>query len=127
MDGFPVDVKAFKDFYTAAMSMQADAFHDDPVTAAPDVTMEFTMSSGSVRTYTVGFVPHSQEFYAVVKNGRSDMLVNRLQVKAVLKWLDDARGERRRLSIARILPRRRSSRGCSRPACPGRTGRPWTG
>lgn len=89
VDGRPVSAKAFKDYYTAAMSMEADAFHDDPVSGAPEVTLEFAMNSGPVRTYTVGFVPYSQEFYAVVKNGKSDILVNRQQVKVVLRWLDD--------------------------------------
>jgi len=89
VDGRLVSEKAFKDYYMAAMSMQADAFHDDPVSGAPDVTLEFTLSTGPVRTYTVGFVPYSREFYAVVKNGKSDILVNRQQVKVVVQWLDD--------------------------------------
>lgn len=89
VDGRPVSAKAFKDFYTAAMSMQADAFHDDPVSGAPEVTLEFTMISGPLRTYAVDFVPYSREFYAVVKSGKSDMLVNRQQVRAVLRWLED--------------------------------------
>jgi hypothetical protein len=42
-----------------------------------------------VRTFTVGFVPYSQEFYAVVKSGRSDLLVNRQQVKVLLQWLEE--------------------------------------
>ena len=89
VDGRAVDVKAFKDFYTGAMSLQADTFHGDPVTGEPEVTFQFTFSAGPVRTYTVGFVPYSQEFYAVVKNGASDMLVNRQQVKVLLQGLEE--------------------------------------
>lgn len=89
VDGGAVSEKAFKDFYVRAVSLQADALHDDPVSGSPDVTFAFTLNAGSVRTYTVSFVPHSQEFYAVVKGGRSDLLVNRQQVKVLLQQLED--------------------------------------
>ena len=104
VDGKPVDVKAFKDFYTNAMSLQADAFHDEPVSGKAEVTFEFALNAGSVRAWTVGFVPHGQEFYAVVKNGTSDMLVNRQQLKAVLGWLEELAGQRR-YSVAPVLLR----------------------
>jgi hypothetical protein len=89
VDGRAVEVKTFKDFYVSAISMQADALHDDSVSGIPDVTMEFTLNSGPLRTYAVRFVPHSQEFYAVVKGGKSDLLVNRQQVKVLLQQLDE--------------------------------------
>jgi hypothetical protein len=92
VDGKAVDVKAFKDFYTNAMSLQADAFHDEPVSGKAEVTFEFALNAGSARTWTVGFVPHGLEFYAVLKNGASDMLVNRQQVKVLLQWLEELAG-----------------------------------
>jgi hypothetical protein len=93
VDGRTVGAKAFKDFYTNAISLQADALHDDPVKGAPEVTFVFTLNTGSPRMYTVGFVPYSQEFYAVVKGGRSDLLVNRQQVKALLQSLEELAGQ----------------------------------
>jgi hypothetical protein len=93
VDGRPVDVKVFKDFYTNAVSLQADAFHDEPVSGKAEVSFEFGLNAGTVRTWTVGFVPHGQEFYAVVKNGASDMLVNRQQVKVLLQRLEELAGQ----------------------------------
>jgi hypothetical protein len=89
VDGRAVDAKSFKDYYTNAVSLQADALHEDTVNGAPEVTFTFTLTAGSVRTFTVAFVPYSQEFYAVVKGGRSDLLVNRQQVKVLLQWLEE--------------------------------------
>ena len=88
VDGRSVDVKAFKDFYVAAVSLQIDALRDRAVNGDADFTMIFSLNTGTVRTFTVRFVPYSQEFYAVFKNGAGDILVNRQQVKVLLQSLE---------------------------------------
>ncbi len=88
VDGHAVAVKAFKNFYTDAMSLQIDGLHDGAATGAAEVTMTFMLNSGSARTFTASFVPYSQEFYAVLKGGKGDILVNRQQVKVLLEELD---------------------------------------
>jgi hypothetical protein len=50
--------------------------------------MTFTLNAGPGRSLAVRFLPWSQEFYAVTKNGAGDILVNRQQVKELLQQLD---------------------------------------
>lgn len=89
VDGRVVTEQTFKDFYMAAVSLQTDSLFDGALPAgAPDLTMTFGLIKDRGGTFAVRFVPYSQEFYAVVKNGRSDLLVNRQQVKYLLQQLD---------------------------------------
>jgi hypothetical protein len=84
-----VDVTAFKSLYQTAISLQIDTLLDTPATGTAAVTMVFSLNAGAVRTLTVEFVPYGQEFYAVIKHGKGDMLVNRQQVNFMLKSLED--------------------------------------
>jgi hypothetical protein len=91
VDGRAIDVKTFKDFYVFAISLQIDAFYEDertPVSAPVEAGMTFGLKDGPVSEFIVEFVPYSQEFYAVQKNGKGGILVNRQQVKALMEELD---------------------------------------
>jgi hypothetical protein len=87
IDGHAVDEKSFKDAYVAAISLQVDSYNNAPVSGAADVTMTFGLNTGA-GPFVVRFVPWSQEFYQVSKAGRSDILVNRQQVKVMLDLID---------------------------------------
>jgi len=89
VDGHAVSEKAFKDFYQLAISLQVDSLRTEAVSGAPAFTMTFGLNKGAARSFAVGFVPYSQEFYAVLKNGTGDALVNRQQVKVLLQRLED--------------------------------------
>ena len=89
VDGRAVDVQRFKDFFIFAISLQIDSFHEDTVDGPAEVTLSYGLNEGPVPVFDVEFVPHSQEFYAVRKNGRSDILVNRQQVAALLQELEE--------------------------------------
>ena len=89
VDGKPVEAKAFKNFYTLMASMQIDSLHSAAIAEKPDATFTYTLNAGSVRTFRVSFVPYSGEFYALFKNGKSDILVNRQQLKVILQELDE--------------------------------------
>jgi hypothetical protein len=88
VDGKPVEAKAFKNFYTLLASMQIDSLHAAKLEEKPEATFTYTLNSGTVRTFRVTFVPYSQEFYALFKNGKSDILVNRQQLKVILQELE---------------------------------------
>ena len=88
IDGRAVDEKSFKDTYVAAISLQVDTYNDSPVNGAADVTMSFALNTAGASAFTVRFIPWSQEFYQVSKGSRSDILVNRQQVKVLLGLLD---------------------------------------
>ncbi len=87
VDGHPVPEKSFKDAYVTAVSLQVDSYNDKPVTGAADVTMTFGLNTGA-GPFVVRFIPWSDEFYQVSKAGRSDILVNRQQVKVLLGAID---------------------------------------
>jgi hypothetical protein len=89
VDGRAVAEQTWKSFYVAAISLQTDSLFDGALPGgAPALTMTFTLNTGAAETFSARFVPYSQEFFAVVKNGRSDILVNRQQVKFLLQQLD---------------------------------------
>jgi hypothetical protein len=89
VDGKSVPEKSFKNFYVAAVSLQSDTlFQGGPPAGAAEVTMTFGLIRGTAKTFTVRFVPYNADFFAVVKNGKSDMLVNRQQVTYVLDLLN---------------------------------------
>jgi hypothetical protein len=88
VDGRAVAEKPFKDFFVAAVSLQIDAFRDQAVSGDAEATISFALNRGPARTFTVRFVPYSQEFYAVLKNGAGDLLVNRQQVKFLFQSLE---------------------------------------
>jgi hypothetical protein len=89
VDGHSVPMSAFKDFFVAAVSLQVDSLYDGAIpSGAPDFTLSFTLNRAGGRQLVAKFVPYSQEFYAVVKGGKSDSLVNRQQVKFLLGELD---------------------------------------
>ena len=90
VDGRAIDVKTFKDFYVFSISLQIDAFYEDEgaVDASVEAEMTFEINEGPVPALKVEFVPYSQEFYAVRKNGKGGILVNRQQVNALVAELD---------------------------------------
>jgi hypothetical protein len=88
VDGRAVEEKPFKDFFVAAVSLQIDALRDRAVSGDAEATITFSLNQGPVRTFAVRFVPYGQEFYAVLKNGAGDLLVNRQQVKYLFQSLE---------------------------------------
>jgi len=89
VDGAPVEERAFRDFYTRLISLGVDSLHDDEVAdRKADLTVTYYLNKGTTRVFRVRFVPYNPVFYAVVKNGVSDLLVNRTQVANLIETIE---------------------------------------
>jgi hypothetical protein len=89
VDGSPVTERAFRDFYQRMISLGVDAAHDKQVPdRGADLVFTFRLNRGNSRTFRVSFVPWDPVFYAVVKNGVSDLLVNRRQVENLIEVIE---------------------------------------
>ncbi|HYH03708.1 MAG TPA: DUF4340 domain-containing protein [Bacillota bacterium] len=89
INGKTVAEPVFKTFYRSLIGVSFEA--DNPKTmseTAPEVKTTFYLNSGAVRQYRINYVSFNPDFYAIFRNGRSEFLTSKDQVKAMLKDLE---------------------------------------
>jgi len=85
LNGKTIEESAFKNFYQTVIGLLADAPNPDPSIAfKPEISVTFHLTKGTPNTYSEYLVPYNRDFYAVFRNGVSDMLLDRAQVAKML-------------------------------------------
>lgn len=89
INGKIVAEPVFKTFYRSLIGISFEADNPKPMTeTAPEVKTTFYLNSGKTRQYRINYVSFNLDFYAIFRNGRSEFLTSKDQVKAMLKDLE---------------------------------------
>ena len=83
-----VEEQPFKELYQKIIQPQIDTDYQGNLTEKPEFQILYTFNKGDEKEYRVSFVPYDVDFYALFRNGVSEFLVNRDQVKFLLDALD---------------------------------------
>jgi len=95
LDGKPVAEDAFKEFYQSLVSLVVEA----EIPSAPPrrehrvLELIYTLNRGEPRLYHLEFVPYDRDFLALYKNGTSEFLISRQQVRSLMQKLKLFAGE----------------------------------
>jgi len=87
-NGEEVEEEPFKQLYQKIIEPQIDTDYQGNLAEKPEFQILYTFNRGEERDYRVSFVPYDVDFYALFRNGVSEFLVNRDQVKFLLDALD---------------------------------------
>jgi hypothetical protein len=88
LDGQEVEDEPFRKFYQDLLWIFLDAYHNESLKEVPELTITYLLNKGRTKRHILGFVPYNVDFYALFKNGESEYLVSREQVKKMLIKLD---------------------------------------
>lgn len=86
-DGRKIDEDTFKKFYQEIIGLLIDGENDKKPIGTPEVTMKFYLVNKKVDV--MEYIPYNDDFYMVVRNGKSDFVIAKEQVQKVLKDLED--------------------------------------
>jgi len=75
---------SFKKLYQSLIGLIVDTDHRHPVKEDPEVILTYHLNRGKVREYRISFTPFDCDFFAVFKNGLSDFLISRDQVRNMI-------------------------------------------
>ncbi len=89
VDGKAIAEKPFKKYYQSLIGLMVEAENDQPVlNGKPDLITTYYLTQGSQREVEVKYIPYNQDFYTVVRNGRSEFVIAKDQVQQMLQNLD---------------------------------------
>ncbi|WAM31343.1 DUF4340 domain-containing protein [Caldicellulosiruptor naganoensis] len=87
VDGRKIPEDTFRKFYQEIIGLLVDGENDKKPTGTPEVTMKFYLVNKKVDV--MEYIPYNDDFYMVVRNGKSDFVIAKEQVQKVLKDLED--------------------------------------
>lgn len=87
VDGRKIDEDTFKKFYQEVIGLLVDSENDKKPQGTPEVTTTFYLVNNKIDK--IEYFPYNDDFYMVVKNGKSDFVIAKEQVQKMLKDLDD--------------------------------------
>ncbi len=89
VDGKSIAEKPFKKYYQSLIGLMVEAENDWPVlNGKPDLVTTYYLTQGTQREVEVKYIPYNQDFYTVVRNGRSEFVIAKDQVQQMLQNLD---------------------------------------
>ena len=83
-DGKEVPDQFFKNFYQKAIAILFDAENPSPHPGTPEITISYTLNTAGHPTLSAQFVPFNSNFYQVYRDGQSEFVVSRDQLKTVI-------------------------------------------
>jgi hypothetical protein len=86
VDNKNIEESKFKTLYQELIGLSVDAENDKKLEDKPEVSITYTLNTGSAKTVSVNFVPYNDQFYAVYRGGKSDFLIAKTSVN---KMIDD--------------------------------------
>lgn len=89
VNGREVKGDSFTGFYGDLMFLLADSENNKELEENPDIKITFHLLKGSEQKVTLSYVPYDRDFYAVFRNGKSDFIISRNQVRGMLNNLED--------------------------------------
>ncbi|HUV07457.1 MAG TPA: DUF4340 domain-containing protein [Spirochaetia bacterium] len=87
-DGKEAEDKPFRQVYQDLLWVFVDAENEKPLNGTPEFQITYYLNRGERRKFTLAFVPYDVDFYALFKNGKSEYLVSRDQIKKMIPKLD---------------------------------------
>jgi hypothetical protein len=92
VDGKAVAAAPFRKYYQSLIGLMAEAENDrGPARGAPEVRTSFFLRQGPQgerRVLAVNYLPYNADFYAVERDGRTEFLISREQVREMLRRLE---------------------------------------
>ncbi len=87
-EGKEVPDQFFKNFYQKTIAILFDAENPSPHPGAPEITISYTLNTEGHPTLSAQFVPFNTNFYQVYRDGVSEFVVSRDQLKRVISAAD---------------------------------------
>jgi hypothetical protein len=82
--GKEVKEDPFKKVYQSLIGLFLEGENTQPRHRPPDVTMTYTLNTGSRRVHTIEYTPYDVDFYEVYVNGHSEFLMSRTQIRGMI-------------------------------------------
>ena len=77
-----------KNFYQQIIGLVSEGALGKSVVGTPDLTIRYSLNTGSIKQAVVSFIPFDNNFYAISLNGKQSFAISKSQVSGVLSAVD---------------------------------------